>query len=96
MFLRQIIDAFLVRTEPASSMVNPAHIHMTNAPQMRKAKVLRTNWVSGSTPAAWAAEGQAKTTPKDTMAAIVMKTNREWFRSTWTKPVVISTAVTRA
>ena len=41
MFFRQIIDAFFVRTEPASSMVNPAHIHMTSTPQMRNAKVLK-------------------------------------------------------
>ena len=42
MFLRQIMDAFLVRTDPASSMVKPALIHMTSAPQARNAKVLRT------------------------------------------------------
>ena len=28
MFLRQITEAFLVRTEPDSSMVKPAHIHI--------------------------------------------------------------------
>ena len=60
MFLRQIIEAFLVRTDPASSMVKPAHIHMTKAPQIRNAKVLSTNWVSLSTPAAWATCGQVK------------------------------------
>ena len=38
MFFRQIMEAFLVRTEPDSSMVNPAHIHMTSAPQTRNAK----------------------------------------------------------
>ena len=43
MFFMQIIDAFLVRTEPASSMVKPAHIHMTSAPQIRNENVLRTN-----------------------------------------------------
>ena len=32
MFFMQIIEAFLVRTEPASSIVNPAHIHITSAP----------------------------------------------------------------
>ena len=52
MFLRQITEAFLVRTEPASSMVNPAHIHMTIAPQIRNEKVLMMNWVSSLTPAA--------------------------------------------
>ena len=41
-FFRQIMDAFLVRTDPDSSMVNPAHIHMTSAPQTRNEKVLRT------------------------------------------------------
>ena len=48
MFLRQMTDAFLVRTEPASSIVKPAHIHMTSTPQMRNEKVLRTNRVSRS------------------------------------------------
>ena len=43
MFLRQIIEAFLVRTAPDSSMVKPAHIHITRAPQIRKANVLRMN-----------------------------------------------------
>ena len=57
MFLRQITAAFLVRTEPDSSMVNPAHIHMTSAPQTRNAKVLKTKTVSPSTPAAWATAG---------------------------------------
>ena len=52
MFLRQIIAAFFVRTEPDSSMVNPAHIHITSAPQTRNENVLKTNAVSSSTPAA--------------------------------------------
>ena len=52
MFLRQITEAFLVRTEPASSMVNPAHIHMTIAPHMGKEKVLMMNSVSSLTQAA--------------------------------------------
>ena len=51
MFLRQIIEAFLVRTAPDSSIVKPAHIHITSAPQIRKAKVFRMNWVSSLTPA---------------------------------------------
>ena len=46
MFFRQMTDAFLVRTDPASSMVKPAHIHMTRPPQMRTEKVLRTKRVS--------------------------------------------------
>ena len=51
MFFRQMTDAFLVRTEPASSMVKPAHIHMTSAPQMRNEKLLRMNCVSAVTAA---------------------------------------------
>ena len=51
MFFRQIIEAFLVRTDPASSIVKPAAIHITRAPQTRKARVLRMNWASLSTAA---------------------------------------------
>ena len=58
MFLRQIIEAFFVRTEPASSMVNPAAIHMTSAPQIRKEKVLKIKTASSSTPAASATAGR--------------------------------------
>ena len=46
MFFIQIIEAFLVRTEPDSSMVNPAHIHITSAPQIRNEKVLSMNVTS--------------------------------------------------
>ena len=46
-FLRQIIEAFLVRTEPDSSIVNPAHIHITSAPHTKNENVLRMNWMSG-------------------------------------------------
>ena len=60
MFFMQIIEAFLVRTEPASSMVNPAAIHMTSAPQTRNAKVLRMNAVSSFTSAARATAGWAR------------------------------------
>ena len=67
MFFRQIIDAFLVRTEPDSSMVNPAHIHITSAPQTRKENVLKTNAVSSSTPAACAMAGRARKTARDAM-----------------------------
>ena len=42
-------DAFFVRTEPASSIVNPAHIHITSAPHKRNAKVLNVNAISLST-----------------------------------------------
>jgi hypothetical protein len=37
------MEAFLVRTAPDSSIVKPAHIHITNAPQIKNAKVLKTN-----------------------------------------------------
>ena len=54
MFLRQMTDAFFVRTEPDSSMVNPAHIHITRAPQTRNEKLFRTNCDSASRAAcAW-------------------------------------------
>ena len=43
MFFRQMTEAFLVRTEPASSMVKPAAIHITSAPQSRNANVLKMN-----------------------------------------------------
>ena len=76
MFFRQIMEAFLVRTEPASSMVNPAHIHITSAPQIRKAKVLSTNWVSVSTPAAWATWGQATNTKAGSVNAVAMAAMR--------------------
>ena len=46
MFFMQMTEAFFVRTEPASSIVNPAHIHMTSAPQIRNPNVLSTNPVS--------------------------------------------------
>ena len=49
MFFRQIMEAFLVRTDPDSSMVKPAHIHMTSAPHSMKEMVLNTNWCGGST-----------------------------------------------
>ena len=43
MFFRQIIEVFFERTEPDSSMVKPAAIHITSTPQRRNAKVLRMN-----------------------------------------------------
>ncbi len=67
MFFRQIIDAFLVRTEPDSSMVNPVHIHITSAPQTRNENVLKTNAVSSSIPAACATAGRARKTARDAM-----------------------------
>ena len=35
-----------MRTDPDSSIVNPAHMNITNAPQIRNEKVLKTNIVS--------------------------------------------------
>ena len=43
MFFRQITEAFLVRTVPASSIVNPAAIHITSPPQSRNENVLKMN-----------------------------------------------------
>ena len=60
MFLRHIMEAFLVRTEPDSSIVNPAHIHMTSAPHTRNEKVLNMKTVSSSTPAASATVGRRR------------------------------------
>ena len=52
-FFKQIIEAFLVRTEPASSIVKPAHIHITSAPQTKNENVLSMKAVS-ALGAAWA------------------------------------------
>ena len=70
MFFRQMTDAFLVRTEPDSSIVKPAHIHMMSAPQMRNEKVLRTNWVSLGTDAQ-AVPAAARTAPPASAPAMV-------------------------
>ena len=43
MFLRQMTEAFLVRTEPDSSIVKPAAIHITSAPHRRNENVLKMN-----------------------------------------------------
>ena len=69
MFLRQMTDAFLVRTEPDSSIVKPAHIHMMSAPQTRNEKVLRTNWVSLGTDAQ-ALPAASRTAPPATTPAV--------------------------
>ena len=45
-FLRQIIDEFLVRTVPASSIVNPAPIHITSTPHTRNENELSMNSMS--------------------------------------------------
>ena len=60
MFFRQTTDTFLVRTEPASSIVKPAHIHMTMAPQKKKEKLLNTKPISASI-AATASHGRITT-----------------------------------
>ena len=89
MFLRQIIEAFFVRTEPDSSMVNPAHIHITSAPQMRKAKVLSANSVSPSTPAAAAMAGRPRKTaaaPTAVTARMVAGRPKEWSFATMLRP----------
>ena len=75
-FLRQIMDAFLVRTEPDSSMVKPAHIHMTSAPQTKNEKVLRTNAVSSFTPAACAMAGRASKMMSPTIPATAKAAKR--------------------
>ena len=49
MFFRQMTAAFFVRTDPDSSMVKPAAIHMTSPPQMRKENVLKMNRISSPT-----------------------------------------------
>ena len=63
MFFRQITEAFLVRTEPDSSIVKPAAIHITRAPQSRNENVLRTKAVSSAT-AAYAALDPAISRPR--------------------------------
>ena len=47
-FLRHCMETFLVRTNPASSMANPAAIHMTRKPPIRKANVLKIFCVARS------------------------------------------------
>ena len=71
MFFRQIMEAFLVRTDPDSSIVNPAHIHITSAPKIRNEKVLKTNRASSSTPlAAWTTDGRAKKKASETTPVV--------------------------
>ena len=69
MFFRHIIEAFFVRTEPDSSIVKPAAIHITRAPHSRKANVLKMNTVSVSGPAAWAIPGLPRKKPSATVAS---------------------------
>ena len=87
MFFRQIIEAFLVRTAPDSSMVNPAHIHITSEPQTRNAKVLKTNRVSSSTPAACATAGRARNSASVRRASPAVTTVRLRFPKTWDRRV---------
>ena len=63
MFLRQITDTFRVRTDPASSIMKPAHIHITSGPQKRKEKLLRTNCISVATAASAGAGTSAHEAP---------------------------------
>ncbi len=70
MFLRQMEAVFLVRTRPDSSIAKPAAIHITSAPWMRKAKVLKTKAVSSDT-AAWAGAASVNS-PIPPIAAIVV------------------------
>ena len=58
----QIMEAFLVRTDPDSSMVKPAHIHITRAPQSMNEMVLNTNW-SGASTAMLSCSARAKAVP---------------------------------
>ena len=85
MFFRQIMEAFLVRTEPDSSMVKPAHIHMTRTPQIRKEKVLKTNRDSSSTPAACATAGRANRNPSVTIPVTARMAASRRFSSTLVK-----------
>ena len=95
MFFRQIIDAFLVRTDPDSSMVNPAHIHMTSAPHIRNAKVLKTNCVSSSLmPAACAMAGRARKRPTITSATPAMMVVRLREASMFVKVFTIRSCLT--
>ena len=50
MFFRQTADAFLVLTEPASSMAKPADIQRTSEPQKRKDRLPSTKPSSESNP----------------------------------------------
>jgi len=50
-FLEHCIAVFLDRTRPASSMQNPAAIHITRNPCMRNDKVLKMKAVSAETAA---------------------------------------------
>ena len=73
MFLRQIIDEFLVRTAPDSSMVKPAHIHITKAPQIRKENVLRMKATSPSAiSAAEATVGRSRSNPRVSIPATMI------------------------
>ena len=78
MFFMQIMEAFLVRTDPASSMVKPAHIHMTRAPHTRKEKVLKTKAVSSSTPNACATPGRRSMSRTVAMPVAARTTGIRW------------------
>ncbi len=80
----------MVRTAPDSSIVNPAHIHITSAPQTRNAKVLRMNWVSSSTPDARAMDGRAKMSPAVRIPAPSVTATRLRFASKFIGPRTLS------
>jgi len=46
MFLVTISETFLERTKPASSMVKPAAIHITRAPENKRYMVFKANSIS--------------------------------------------------
>ena len=72
----QIMEAFLVRTEPDSSIVNPAHIHITMAPQIMNEKVLNTYSTSSSTAACAAVVPHSRQIPTNSSFPNAPRINR--------------------
>ena len=64
MFFEHCIVVFLDRTKPASSIQNPAAIHITRKPCIKKDSVLNINAVSADT----SAEAEALIATVDTPA----------------------------
>ena len=56
MFFRHCAVVFFERTSPDSSMANPAAIHMTRKPCIRKDRVLKMYWLSSDGAASAGAE----------------------------------------
>ena len=71
MFFKQMTEAFFVRTEPASSIVKPAAIHITRAPHTRNPNVLKTNCASPSMAAHADTGDKAQTSRIATMPSLV-------------------------